>query len=207
MLKFSTDTVHTVARVMAGSFLEDPLNRYNLAGVKKKEELLYQHSILHTRHAVKSGSLFLLDGNPRAFMVGVDSDKVSSLADNLLYLSITVKTLLMLDGQDRRTILANNRKTRQVVDFTWSKDFVKGRFYRVKIIAIDKSLRGTGAFRMLITPRMEFCDEQRIPMLLETHNPNNVGLYGHFGFELVKTIASEVIDIKQYCMIRQIPEA
>lgn len=203
MQEFRSDTIQAVARVMAGSFLEDPLNQYNLAGVKNKEELLYQHSILHTRHAVKSGSLYLLDGNPRVFMVGVDSDKASGFADALLNLTIAVKTLLMLDKQDRKVILTNNKKTRQVVNFTWQKDFVKGRFYRVKIIAIDKAMRGTGAFRGLITPRIEFCDEQKLPMILETHNPNNVGLYGHFGFELVKTIASQSIEIKQYCMIRQ----
>ena len=147
MKEYKSDTIHTVARVMTGSFLEDPLNQCNLEGVRKKDELLYQHSILHTKHAVKFGSLYLLDGDPRAFMVGVDSDKASSLADTLLHLTIIVKTLLMLDGQDRKAILANHKKTRQVVNFTWQKDFVMGRFYRVKIIAIDKDMRGTGAFR------------------------------------------------------------
>ena len=118
MKKFSPETIQAVARVMAASFLEDPLNQYNLAGVKHKEELFYQHSILHTRHAVKSGSLYLLDGNPGAFMVGVDSARASSLAETLLYLGITLKTLRMLDGRDRKAILANHKKTKQVVNFT-----------------------------------------------------------------------------------------
>ena len=39
--------------------------------------------------------------------------------------------------------------------------------------------------------------------MLETHNIKNVGLYEHFGFELVKTIKSEVTPIEQYCMIRK----
>ncbi|TVQ07637.1 MAG: GNAT family N-acetyltransferase, partial [Balneolaceae bacterium] len=75
--------------------------------------------------------------------------------------------------------------------------------YRVKVISIDKSLRGTGAFRKLITPAIEYADQEQIPMVLETHNPSNVGLYEHFGFKLVKTISSPETDVQQYCMIRE----
>lgn len=56
---------------------------------------------------------------------------------------------------------------------------------------------------MLITPSIEFGDKERIPIVLETHNPDNVGLYQHFGFELVKTLTSPETEIKQYCMIRR----
>ncbi|MDO9535652.1 MAG: hypothetical protein Q7J85_10070 [Bacillota bacterium] len=73
-MNFDKNTIIEVARVMADSFLEDPLIMYNLAGVKKKKELLHQHSIIHTKHAIKSGNLYLLEGNPKAFLVGVDSE-------------------------------------------------------------------------------------------------------------------------------------
>lgn len=202
MAAFNTNQVQSVARTMAHSFLDDPLNQFSLAGVSRAEELLYQHSLLHTRHAAQAGNLYLLDGDPKAFLVGSDSSKVSGWADALLHVRIVVKTLQMLDAKDRRRILANQRLAGKVTDLNWQREFVSGRFFRIKIVAVDKELRGTGAFRRLITPRIEFCDTHAIPMVLETHNERNVEIYRHFGFELVKTLASGCLPVRQHCMIR-----
>ena len=79
---------------------------------------------------------------------------------------------------------------------------MSGRFYRIKIVAVDESMRGKGAFRRLVTPVLDFADKEKIPVVLETHNYDNVGLYEHFGFDLVKTIKSGETPIEQYCMIR-----
>ena len=47
------------------------------------------------------------------------------------------------------------------------------------------------------------CDEKKIPILIETHNEENIDIYKHFGFEIVKEFSDENLDFKQYCMIRQ----
>ncbi|TVQ07371.1 MAG: GNAT family N-acetyltransferase [Bacteroidetes bacterium] len=104
---------------------------------------------------------------------------------------------------DVRQFFRNMKSLSKVLSFSWPKEFIQGRHYRVKIISIDKSLRGTGAFRRLFTPAVAYADREGIPMVLETHNPSNVGLYEHFGFELVKTIASPDTPVQQYCMIRR----
>jgi GNAT superfamily N-acetyltransferase len=203
MKKPAPDIIRTVARVMADSFMEDPLNQVVFEGVEKKDELIHAHTVIHTRHAVNSGSLRLLDGNPEAFLIGFDSKDERWWREMALVFKIYLKTFKTLGIKDFKKIIANNKKTKEILSFDWHREFVGGRHYRVKIIAIDKDMRGTGAFRRLITPAIEFCDAQRIPMVLETHNPDNVGLYAHFGFELVKTIASEDINVKQFCMIRR----
>jgi len=53
-----------------------------------------------------------------------------------------------------------------------------------------------------VKPQQEAAAGGGVPLVLETHNYNNVGLYGHFGFALVKTLASPDTEIKQYCTIR-----
>ena len=73
----------------------------------------------------------------------------------------------------------------------------------MKTIAVDKKIRGGGAFRELISPLLKECDIKKIPVLLETHNKSNVDIYKHFGFEIVKEFANEQIEFKQYCMIRE----
>ena len=96
----------------------------------------------------------------------------------------------------------NMQKVGKVLNLNWFKEHVNGRHYRLKVIAIDRTLRGSGAFRRLITPVLEYAGKNQIPVVLETHNLSNFGLYEHFGFNLVKTIAHPSTEIKQYCMIR-----
>jgi len=196
------NTIESVVKVMADSFKTDPLNQTLLNGLTRKDELLHAHSLIHIDTAIKAKSLKLLDGNPKAFLVGLDSNDESVLRDIRMVIKVYQKTLTMLGWRDIKTILSNNKKIKNVVNFKWQKEFINDRYYRIKIVAVDKELRGSGAFRRLVTPVLDQCDKSNIPVVLETHNYNNVGLYEHFGFQLVKTIESDSTDIKQYCMIR-----
>lgn len=203
MKHYSKPIIEQIALVMAESFMDDPMNQAVLDGVEKKEKLLATHAFIHARHAINNGTITLLDGNPKAFIIGSDSNNERKFKEVLLMVKIYLKTIQVLGFRDLRKIFANNKKTSKALSFTWQKAFITGRYYRVKIVAVDKSLRGQGAFRKLITPAIEYADGQQIPMVLETHNPENVGLYGHFGFKLMKTIAHPCTEIQQYCMIRK----
>jgi GNAT superfamily N-acetyltransferase len=202
MKKVKNSSIETVARVMADSFLEDPMNKAQLEGIKSPEKLLKTHALLHTRHAVKCNNLSVLNTDARAFMIGFDSRTERKIHEKILLARVLLTTIFSLGLNDMKTMMANMKKNGKVLSFSWYKQFISGRHYRIKIIAIDKELRGTGAFRKLITPAIEYSDREKIPMVLETHNPSNVGLYAHFGFELVKTLKSEGTPIEQYCMIR-----
>ena len=70
-------------------------------------------------------------------------------------------------------------------------------------IVIDKQFRGRGIFRKLISPLLKECDEKKLPILLETHNKENLDIYKHFGFQIVKEFEDEKLDFRQYCMICQ----
>lgn len=199
---FDKNTIETVAKVMADSFKTDPLNLALLSGLTMKDELLHAHSLIHIDTAIKANSLKLLDGNPKAFLVGLESKDESVLRDIRMVLRVYIKTFTVLGWRDIKTILKNNKKIKNVVNFKWQKEFIKNGYYRIKIVAVDKELKGTGAFRRLVTPVLEYYNQKNVPVILETHNYNNVGLYEHFDFKLVKTIETVSTDIKQYCMIR-----
>ena len=202
MADYNTETINAVARVMADSFMEDPMNRAVLDGLEKAGKLMEAHSRIHTRHAIRTGMLQLLDDNPAAFLIGLDSRDASRLDDWKLILRIYLSSVGVLGFRDIRRLLSNSRKTGSVLSFSWEKEFIKGRYYRIKIVAVDKSMRGQGAFRRMMTPLIAFSDTEQVPIIIETHNEDNVGLYQKFGFELVKTITSPRTEIRQYCMIR-----
>lgn len=203
MNTITPETLDAIAGYLGNSFMEDPMNKAQMTGINQKEKLLRSNARIAIRHASKTNALYLLDNDPRAIMVAYDSDHCSKIREAWTNIKTIGVTIISLSFRDIIKLMRNMRVMVKVLDFKWPKEFVKGRHYRVKIISIDKSLRGTGAFRKLITPAMEYADREQIPIVLETHNPSNVGLYEHFGFKLVKTISSPQTPVQQYCMIRE----
>ncbi len=194
--------IQTVAAVMADSFKEDPGSMAMMEGIKEPEKLFMAHTLLHSSHAFQTKSLRILDDDPRAFLIGYDSIHENKLLERMLYMKIIMKTFTCLGLKNMKRMVNNMQKVGKVLNLNWYKEHVNSRHYRLKVIAVDKALRGSGAFRRLITPVLEYADQNGIPVVLETHNLTNVGLYEHFGFTLVKTITHPSTEIKQYCMIR-----
>ena len=203
MSAISKKTVDAIATYMGKSFLEDPMNKAQMEGVTHKEKLMRANARLAIKHAAMINALHLLDNDPRAIMIAYDSNNNNRILEAWTNIRTIGATFLTLGFKETMKLFRNMKVLVKVLNFSWPNEFVNGRQYRVKIISIDKSLRGTGAFRRLITPAIEYAERQGIPMVLETHNPSNVGLYEHFGFELVKTISSPDTDVQQYCMIRK----
>ncbi len=199
--------IETVATVMTDSFKEDPGSMAMMEGIKDPEKLFMAHTLLHGTHAFQTKSLRILDDDPRAFLIGYDSIHESKFLERKLYLKIIMKTIACLGLKNIKRMMNNMQKVGKVLNLNWHKEHVNGRHYRLKVIAVDKALRGSGAFRRLITPVLEYAGNNQIPVVLETHNLSNVGLYEHFGFTLVKTITHPSTEIIQYCMIRYPEEA
>ena len=203
MSTIATKTLDAIAGHMGQSFLEDPMNKAQLEGINQKEKLMRANARLAIKHASRINALHMLNNDPRAIMIAFDSENNNKIREAWTNIRTIGATFYTISFKEIMRLFRNMKVMVKVLDFKWPKEFVKGRHYRVKVISIDKSLRGTGAFRKLITPAIEFADQEQIPMVLETHNPSNVGLYEHFGFKLMKTISSPDTGVQQYCMIRE----
>lgn len=107
-----------------------------------------------------------------------------------------------LGTKDVKIYSSNVKNVLKVINLKWQKEFIKGNYYYIKIIAVANENRGKGVFRKLITPTLNYCKEHNIPIILESTNPDNIAIYEHFGFKLVKTIAIDGIDLSQYCFIK-----
>lgn len=83
----------------------------------------------------------------------------------------------------------------------WIDEFVKGEFIHIDLIVVDKKHRNKGLAKEIIKSVFEEADKENVVVTLETQNPNNVLLYKHFGFEVVKEQPYE--ELIQYCMIRK----
>ena len=55
----------------------------------------------------------------------------------------------------------------------------------------------------LMRPMLQFCDDERMVAYLETNKEANVGLYRHYGFDLMKKELIPKSSVTHYAMVRK----
>ena len=69
-------------------------------------------------------------------------------------------------------------------------------------LSIQKDAQGKGIASKLMRPMLQFCDDERMVAYLETNKAANVGLYQHFGFDLMKEEPIPSTPVTHYVMVR-----
>ena len=69
-------------------------------------------------------------------------------------------------------------------------------------LSIRKDAQGKGLASKLMRPMLQFCDDERMVAYLETNKDVNVGLYQHYGFDLMKEEVIPQTPVTHYAMVR-----
>ena len=69
-------------------------------------------------------------------------------------------------------------------------------------LSIKKDAQGKGIASKLMGPMLRFCDEEKMVAYLETNKATNVGLYRHYGFDLMKEETIPKTPVIHYSMVR-----
>jgi ribosomal protein S18 acetylase RimI-like enzyme len=69
-------------------------------------------------------------------------------------------------------------------------------------LSIKKEAQGKGIASKLMRPMLHFCDEEMMVAYLETNKEANVGLYRHYGFELMREELIPKTTVTHYAMVR-----
>ena len=69
-------------------------------------------------------------------------------------------------------------------------------------LSIKRDAQGKGIASKLMRPMLQFCDDERMVAYLETNKEVNVGLYRHYGFDLMRQELIPESDVNHYAMVR-----
>lgn len=70
-------------------------------------------------------------------------------------------------------------------------------------LSIKKDAQGKGIASKLMRPMLQFCDDERMVAYLETNKGSNLGLYKHYGFDLMREELIPKSTVMHYAMVRQ----
>ena len=83
------------------------------------------------------------------------------------------------------------------------KQFTDNYDWYLYNLSIKKDAQGKGIASKLMRPMLQFCDDERMVAYLETNKEINVGLYQHYGFDLMKEEFIPKTPVVHYAMVRQ----
>ena len=83
------------------------------------------------------------------------------------------------------------------------KEFTHNYEWYLFNLSVKKDAQGKGIASKLMRPMLQFCDNERMVAYLETNKEVNVGLYKHYGFELMKEELVPKSNVMHYAMVRQ----
>ena len=70
-------------------------------------------------------------------------------------------------------------------------------------LSVKRDAQGKGIASKLMRPMLEFCDDEKMVAYLETNKESNVGLYRHYGFDLMKEELIPKTPVTHYAMVRK----
>lgn len=82
------------------------------------------------------------------------------------------------------------------------KEFTDHYDWYLYNLSIRKDAQGRGLASKLMRPMLEFCDDEKMVAYLETNKESNVGLYRHYGFDLMKEEVIPQTPVVHYAMVR-----
>ncbi len=83
------------------------------------------------------------------------------------------------------------------------KEFTDNYDWYLFNLSIKRDAQGKGIASKLMRPMLRFCDDERMVAYLETNKEANVGLYKHYGFDLMKEERIPTSSVMHYAMVRR----
>lgn len=204
-----TETIDTLSCVMGASFLEEPWTEVWLAaldelGTSRERKLEIARAIMKYDFTVGTPyqCCYLLPD----FAAGTGA-YLSSELQGRIWVDLEDEAMALMGkavlAEDETAVLAERaRQMEDISNFSWMVERGDDDFIHFFSIAVNAEKRGSGAFRRLMTPFLDFADQQGINCYLECYSEHLEGLYGHFGFQTVGQLSNPAFDIVERTMVR-----
>lgn len=193
----------SIAAVLLECFRDDPLVCAQTRGIDDREKFLARLMRTQAEIYLQTRDVFISGNHALAVLIGGEHSRLQRMKSVLCGLRSVFSLQASVGKKQWRRYTHNVRTLAGVLDMNWPRRMIKGRYYHLEIIAISPEARGQGHLRQMLEPLFRQCDEKAMPMLLETVNVGQVGMYEHLGFEPILTLDGGDTGISLYCFIRK----
>lgn len=177
--RITPDSYDYAISLSAAAFVADPLYVAAAPDAEEREKLARSLTELFMRYGMRFGIAYRTSGSFDGLAVWLPPEEreiswVKAVRIGALHLLFRTNLKNL-----RRLMAVGNIATRAHI-----KD-APGHYWYLLVLAVAPDKQGRGIASKLIKPFLDMLDEAGEAAYLETQNPNNVGIYRHYGFELL----------------------
>jgi ribosomal protein S18 acetylase RimI-like enzyme len=196
--QLTLDDVEPAARVIAQSFVDDPLTSFMLPFKRTRVKSLLKFFRVYGEINIKAGRGFGV-GEPLqgvAFWKFPGQDSLSISVKSLGKLLPLLFTMYPIGYFRAGDVLKR-------IEALHERHAPQPHFY-LDNLGVMPFAQGKGLSSSLIRPFLKMADEQKVPAYTDTVSKSNVPYYEHFGFRLVEEGFVEKAGITVYALKREI---
>ena len=190
------EDVDRLAEIAANAYRDYPLHNW-LTGGKYDERASYLLMRISLKTMVKDAVIY------------ADSEEMNGFAAWLPFGFTGNKTLPFLTNGGLKLIfhsgpaIIGRLLTYENYAMGLKREFTDHYDWYLYNLSIKKEAQGKGLASKLMRPMLRFCDDEKMVAYLETNKESNVGLYQHYGFDLMREETIPKSSVLHYAMVRR----
>ena len=197
LYKIGKKDLDKAADVLTDAFAEDPYMHALFGGSPLSDEKARHLHMYSLVCALKYGAAYAPSADMEGVIICYPPDKI--YLSDWQYIKTGILALPMATHKNIIKVLSDFGQHSK----TLQKKHAPMPHWYLYQIGVGKAHQGKHIASRLLAPFISYCDANRYPFYLETHNESNVALYGHYGFETAEVSNILGTDKPQWCMMRQ----
>lgn len=205
-----TDLIHELADMMGETFLEELstvvwLEALDELGADRARKLEISRGVMRCDFSLAApyGACLMLPDMAAGVGCYLASELEGRTWSEFEDRSMDMLVQEVLSEEEAQVLIARAKEMETITNFDWMLESSGDKdFMHIFSIGVNPNMRGTGAFRRLITPLLDYADNLGVNFYLECYTDQLEGLYGHFGFVTVKELRDPKFDIYERVMMR-----
>lgn len=198
------------ARILGDSFVEEGWTSTWLSCLdelgttrRRKQEILHAQYLDELgSHAPYQGVYLLEDGT--AALGGYLYSELKGLTHTELQAQSQENYLATVTPQEHEALTRQEKRMEPISQFDWTREREReGDHIYFYMWAVDKTARGKGSLRRMVTPFFDYADRHALNCYLECYSDRLQSMYEHLGFELIDVLSDPAFEVTERRMVRR----
>lgn len=201
LYRLQTDDIPKIIDTLTACFYGDPLYRSLIPSDFQRREILPDVFGCDAHELLQYCDMYADSPEVRGLMILEDPAEHRDLRKLIAerYFAYRTEQLLAADDETGR-VLENFRRGKDYLSGEWTRRV--GANIHIVYFAVRREFHGSGLAHRLMAPVLAYADACGMAVTLETHNPDNLKIYRHYGFDVFDSFARE-FDLREYCLVRR----
>jgi len=187
-----------VRTVLADAFKHDPLWNKIYEGESDIEKRFRAHFEVPVRYCLKYGEVYAISEDMEGFMAWVPG-KYADMTLWRMIISGAIGAAMRMGSNAGKKMGSLFKQITQ----DRHEHMAGSTYLYLFVVGVSTKLQGKGFGRKLIDLAIEKSEREGFQLYLETETEENVKMYEHFGFRLLKRITLPVVDLPMWEMARE----